>query len=88
MDVLDRYPECWSDTPGYCNLFCHEINLQPDSKPKQARAYRIPEILRPEVERQLEQLVKDGFLVPSKSPNSSPIVCILKPNKKRSTHCV
>jgi hypothetical protein len=82
MDVLDRYPECWSDTPGYCNLFCHEINLQPDFKPKQARAYRIPEILRPEVERQLEQLVKDGFLVPSKSPNSSPIVCILKPNKK------
>jgi hypothetical protein len=63
-------------------LFSHEINLKPYFQPKQSGAYRIPQILRPEVEKQLQDLIKDGFLVPFKSPSQSPIVCILKPNKR------
>ena len=66
VEVIDRYPECWSDKPGFCNLFIHDINLKHYFQPKQSRAYRIPEILRPEVEKQLQDLIKDGFLVPSK----------------------
>ena len=23
VEVIDRYPECWSDKPGFCNLFSH-----------------------------------------------------------------
>lgn len=84
MKVSDDFPECFADTPGFCDLIRHEIHLKPGFVPKQAKAYRIPEILRPEVERQLDELVQKGFLVPSKSPNSSPIVCILKPNKQEA----
>jgi len=59
----------FSDSPGYCDVVCHEIKLKPDFVPKQSKAYRIPEVLKPEVECQIDQLVRDGFLVPSKSPN-------------------
>ena len=45
IEVIDRYPKCWSDKPGYCNLFSHEFNVKPDFQPKLSRAYRIPEIL-------------------------------------------
>jgi len=73
--------------PGFCDVVYHEINLKPDFTPKQSKAYRIPEILKPEVERQIDQLVKDGFLVPSKSPMSSPILCVIKNNKEVRLVC-
>ena len=87
LEILDRYPECFSDRPGYCDVVCHEVRLKPDFVPKQSKAYRIPEILKPEVERQIDQLVQDGFLVPSKSPMSSPILCVLKSNKEIRLVC-
>jgi hypothetical protein len=82
LAVLDQYAECFDEKPGFCKIVQHEINLKPGFRPKPSRAYRIPEILKPTVEKQIAELVKDGFLVPSKSPVSSPIVCVLKPNKK------
>jgi len=82
IEVLDRYPECFDEKPGFCDVVQHEIKLKPGFQPKPSRAYRIPEILKPTVEKQIDELVRDGFLVPSKSPVSSPIVCVLKPNKK------
>jgi len=87
LEILDRYPECFSNRPGFCDVVYHEINLKPDFTPKQSKAYRIPEILKPEVERQIDQLVKDGFLVPSKSPMSSPILCVIKNNKEVRLVC-
>jgi len=79
LEILDRYPECFSDRPGYCDVVDHEIKLKPNFTPKQSK---------PEVERQIEKLVKDGFLVPSKSPMSSPILCVLKKNRDIRLVCV
>ena len=42
------------------------------------REYRIPEIMKPEVQRQIDELARDGFIVPSSSPMASPLVCVLK----------
>jgi len=47
LEILDRYPECFSDRPGYCDVVNHEIKLKPNFRPKQSKAYRIPEILKP-----------------------------------------
>ena len=71
---MDKYPECFSDRPGFCDVIYHEVKLKPDFIRKQSKTYRIPEILKPEVERQIDQLVKDGFLVPSKNVKSD-FVC-------------
>jgi len=32
LSVLDKYPECFSDTPGLCTMVTHEINVTSDFK--------------------------------------------------------
>ena len=84
---MDKYPECFSDRPGFCDVIYHEVKLKPNFIPKQLKTYRIPEILKPELERQIDQLVEDEFLVPSKSPMSCPILCVFKNNKEVRLVC-
>jgi len=76
LEILDRYPECFSDQPAYCGAVYHDIKLKPDFTPKQQKSYWILEILKPEVEKQINKLVEDGFLVHQKVV-SSPILCVL-----------
>jgi len=42
LEILDRYPECFSDRPGYCDVVCHEIKLKPNFVPKQSKAKSYP----------------------------------------------
>ena len=46
--------------------------------PKRQRAYRIPEILKPEVDCQIKEMLELGIIKPSNSKMASPIVCVLK----------
>jgi len=79
LEVLDRYPACFSETPGFTSYVIeHEIEISPDFRPKRLRSYRVPERLKPEVDRQIQEMLKSGIIRPSKSPMSSPLVCILK----------
>jgi len=55
----------------------HEINVTSDFKPKRLRAYRVPESLKPEVEKQIQEMLATGIIRPSKSDMASPIVCVL-----------
>lgn len=77
-DLLDSYSECFSDKPGFCSYLEHHIEISKDFKPKRLREYRIPELMKAEVQRQIDELANDGFIVPSTSPMASPIVCVLK----------
>ena len=78
MSVLDAFPDCFSDTPGFCDFVEHEIPVTSDFKPKRLRAYKVPELLKPEVQRQIHELLSLGFTRPSKSQMASPLVCVLK----------
>ena len=78
LNVLDRFPECFADRPGYCDLMQHEIHVGKDFKPKRLKAYRVPESLKPEVRRQIQEMLDLGIIKPSKSEMASPIVCVLK----------
>ena len=78
LTLLDEFADCFTDQPGLCKFGCHEINVNNDFKPKQLRPYRIPELLKPEVARQIQELLDRGFIRPSNSPMASPIVCVLK----------
>ena len=42
------------------------------------KPYRIPEVHRKEVQRQTEQMLRDGIIGPSNSPWNSPILVIPK----------
>ena len=47
-------------------------------KPKRLHAYRVPEKLKPEVDRQIQEMLRNGIIRPSQSPMASPLVCVLK----------
>ena len=59
-------------------MVTHEITVTSDFKPKRLRAYRVPESLKPEVEKQIKEMLEMGIIKPSKSEMASPIVCLLK----------
>lgn len=82
LQVLDRYPQVFSDTPGFCNAVQHEITVTDEFKPKRLRPYKIPEAYKEEVSRQIAELLRLGFIEPSVSPMVSPLVCVLKPKDK------
>jgi hypothetical protein len=69
------------EKPGFCSIIEHEIITLPGFVPKRSKPYKIPEALKEEVDRQIEILLKDGFIRPSTSPMTSPIVCVLKKPK-------
>lgn len=56
----------------------HEINVTSDFRPRMTRAYRVAELLKQEIERQVDELLKAGFIVPSRM--ASGVVCVLKPD--------
>jgi len=81
LTVLDEFADCFTDTPGHCTLIPHEIRVSDGFQPKASRAYRVPELLKEEIERQVADLLKLGFIRPSRSPMSSGVVCVVKPDK-------
>lgn len=56
----------------------HRIHVSADFKPKRMREYRMPELLKAAVQRHIDVLIKDGFIVPCADPTANSLVCILK----------
>ena len=76
MAILDEFASCFS--PAFCDLVEHETHVTDDFKPKKLPTYKVPERLKPEVEKQIHELPSLGFIRPSKSLMASPLVCVLK----------
>jgi len=74
LQLLDKHVECFSDLPGLTNC----VNLLPGFTPKRLREYKVPEHLKPEVERQLDEMLANGVIRESNSLVCSPLVCVLK----------
>jgi len=87
LSILDDFADVFSDSPGLCTVVEHEINVTSDFRPRMTRAYRVPELLKLEIERQVDELLKAGFIVPSRSPMASGVVCVLKPDKSIRMAC-
>jgi len=78
FEVLDRYPSFFADKLGFCFFVEHEIKISDNFKLRRLRAYKVPELLRPEVDRQVFEMLDLGIIVPSNSEMASPVVCVLK----------
>ena len=78
VQLLDEFADCFKDKPGLCDVIRHRIVTTPEFVPKQMKPYRVPEIFRPEVDRQIKELLDLGLIRPSLSPMASPIVCVAK----------
>jgi hypothetical protein len=78
--LLLKHKDVFDDKPGKCRGAVHEINLVEGFKPKSMRPYRIPDKLKSEVDKQIDELLKAGKIRPSNSPYAHPIVCVAKAN--------
>jgi len=78
LKLLDEFADVFVEKPGLCNEDGHEIHVTPDFKPRRLAAYKVPELLIPEVARQLQKLLDMGFIRKSTSNMANPIVCVLK----------
>ena len=62
LTLLDRYPDCFSETPGFTDKAEHFIPISDNFKPKRLRAYWVPERLKPQVKQQLEEMLQQGII--------------------------
>jgi hypothetical protein len=65
LTLPDNFYECFSDKPGFCDYVELRIHVSSDFKTKRLREYLVPELLKAEIQRQIEVLINDGFIVPS-----------------------
>ena len=82
LAVIDDFAVCFSSQPGLYTGIEHCIETTPEFRPRRMRAYRVPDIFKPEVEKQIRELLDLGLIKPSNSPMASPIVCVAKRNQR------
>ena len=63
---------------GYESPVYHEIDLKPDAKLPHSQPYNTSLKLEEEIAHIVEDLIKHGFVTPSKSPCSSPVILVKK----------
>jgi len=78
LNLRDHYASCFADGPDFTNVVSHSIPLMEGFRPKRLPAYRVPEKLKPEVNRQIQEMLSNNIIRPSESPMASPIVCVMK----------
>ena len=78
-DLIQTFPDVFSEKTGKTNKVKHEIKLLPGSQPCNLPPYRIAPARRQIVEENLREMLQDNVIVPSKSPWASPVV--LAPKK-------
>jgi len=87
LTLLDEFRECLGDTPGLCMIVEHAIQLTDDFKPRQTRAYRVPELLKVEIEKQISKLLELDFIEEVDSPMTSGVVCVTQTDKSIRQCC-
>ena len=80
--LLQKYQDILTDVPGRTTVIEHELCLQPEAAPVRQRPYRIPESQRKAVKEELDWMLAQGIIQPSKSPWAAPVVLQRKPDGK------
>jgi hypothetical protein len=86
QEILDQFPEVFSEPSSLpprrpCD---HAIHLHPNSKPVILMPYRFSHFQKVEIEKIMEELLKNNFIQPSTSSFASPILLV----KKKMVHGV
>lgn len=67
----------------HTNITEHIIKLKPNTKPIYTRQYRIPDSQKPEIEKQIKELLKNRVIEKSNSAWNSPLILVPKKDNEK-----
>jgi hypothetical protein len=79
--IIDKNSKVFEDIPKGLpptRNHDHDIHLIPGSVPPNIRPYRYPYAQKSEIEHMVEEMLKDGIIIPSQSSYSAPVVMVFK----------
>ena len=79
--LCEKYNEIFGlegDKLGYSTKAEHSITLIPGTKPIYVKPYRLPQAHKEEVNRQVQEMVKEGIIRPSASQWNAPLLVVPK----------
>ena len=79
-NVLDKYSNMISDTPGCVSHVTHKIVLKPNVAPVSHHPYRLSPENQAKLRKEVDELLKLHMIEPSHSEWSSPAIIVPKPN--------
>lgn len=82
ISILDEFSDVLTDKIGCTDLIEHVIKLTDEKTIPHQPIYKVPDTMKPEVEHEIEKLLKAGIIVESDSVYASPIVCVRKSSGK------
>ncbi|XP_026146496.1 uncharacterized protein LOC113120717 [Carassius auratus] len=77
--LVGQFSDVFSPRPGRTKVVEHDVRTPPGVIVRQ-RPYRVPEARRHAIEEEVQEMLRLGVIEPSRSPWSSPIVMVPKPD--------
>ena len=77
MELLSRYHQLTSNTPGRTGCISHPIRTT-DSAPVRQKPYRLPQAYRDQVREELDEMERSGIIEKSNSKWAAPLVIVKK----------
>ncbi len=77
--LIGQFSDVFSPIPGRTQVLQHDIRT-PSGTVVRQRPYRVPEARRHAIEEEVQEMLRLGVIEPSRSPWSSPIVMVPKPD--------
>lgn len=78
FEVIMKFQSVFDGELKRSRVGVHEIKLKPSVQRKQPHLYKVPEALKPKVERQVAELLEKDLIEPSTAEIVYPIVCVAK----------
>ena len=82
LALLDEFHVCFGDKRSLCSVAERRMRVTANFQLKRLRStYRVPEVMKQVVERQIKELLNAGLTNRSHGPVTSPLVCVWSRNK-------
>ena len=86
-NLVEEYQDIFSDVPTQTNLITYKIKTKSD-EPVMHKPYRVPVHMKDAVEKELDKMVKMGWIEHGDSEYASPLVVVKKKGTNDLRLCV
>ena len=83
-NLLQSYSDIFTDKPSVTNAAVHHIETG-DAKPVRLHPYRVPQAIRSQFDREIEEMLAQGIIEPSDSEWAAPVVIVPKKQNGEQT---